>query len=102
MSRSYKKTNYSGEPKGKWKKRRANDKVRSYFRKNVDAKISRGDYRKIQNPWDICEDYCICSWENYWKAELEWYEYFKAKGRNIQKPDKKQSYREWYTRYKMK
>ena len=102
MSRSYKKTSYSGDHKGKEKKRIANQKVRSWFKRNLDVKISRGGFRKIQNPWDICDYYSLCSWEDYWKEELELYEYIKTKGGNIQKPDKKQSYREWYKSFKMK
>lgn len=102
MSRSYKKISYSGDTKGKSKKRIANHKVRSYFKRYPDAKISRGDYRKIQNPWDIC-DYCsMCTWEEFWQFELEWYEWFKGLGRNVKKPNEKESYRDWYTRYKMK
>lgn len=102
MSRSFKKTSYCGDHKGKWKKRRANDKVRSYFRRNPDAQISRGDYRKIQNPWDIC-DWCdkFESFEDYWNWEIKWYEQNKDRF-NLPKPNKKELYREWYKAYKMK
>lgn len=101
MSRSYKKTPYSGDHKGKWKKRRANEKVRNWFKRNLDANISRGDFRKIQNPWDICDFYSITTFKEYWQWELNWYEQHKNLY-NLPKPDKKKSYRKWYKGYKMK
>lgn len=101
MSRSYKKTSYSGDNKGKWKKRRANNKVRSWFKRNPDVQISRGDFRKIQNPWDICDFYSITTFEKYWQWELNWYKEYKDRY-NLPKPNKKEVYRKWYKRYKMK
>lgn len=101
MSRSFKKTPYAGDHKGKWKKRRANDKVRSYFRRYPDMQISPGDYRKIQNPWDICDFYSITTFEEYWQWEVNWYEEHKDHY-NLPKLNKKELYRDWYKAYKMK
>ena len=103
MSRSYKKTPYSGDNKGKAKKRIANKKVRSWFKRNPDAKISRGDFRKIQNPWDIC-DYCTKfeSFEEWWEWEQAWYSELKSIRPNLKEPNKKKSYRDSYKGYKMK
>ena len=101
MSRSFKKTPYCGDKKGKAKKHMANDKVRSFFRKNSDITISRSDYRKIQNPWDICDFYSITTFEEYWQCELNWYEEHKDRY-NLPKPNKKEVYIEWYKAYKMK
>lgn len=102
MSRSFKKTSYCGDNKGKKKKRLANDKVKSFFKKNQDIQISRGDFRKIQNPWDIC-DYCTKfeSFESYWDFEVTFYETHKDRY-NLSKPNKKEAYRDWYKTYKMK
>ena len=101
MSRSFKKTAYCGDNKGKLKKRRANDKVKSFFKKNPEIKISRGDFRKIQNPWDICDFYDIESFETYWNFELTFYEANKDIY-NLPEPNKKEAYRNWYKAYKMK
>lgn len=102
MSRSYKKTPYSGDHKGKWKKRRANDKVRSWFKKNPDAQISRGDFRKIQNPWDICDWCCFETFEEAWEWEVNFYNQFKDRYPHLKEPNKKEVYREWYKSFKMK
>ena len=102
MSRSFKKTSYCGDNKGKKKKRLANDKVKSFFKKNQDIQISRGDFRKIQNPWDIC-DWCTKfeSFQDYWEWEVKWYEQNKDRY-HLTKPNKKELYRDWYKAYKMK
>ena len=103
MSRSFKKTPYAGDQKGKWKKRRANDKVRSYFKQNPETQIARGDYRKIQNPWDIC-DWCdkFETFEKCWEWEINFYNQFKDHYPHLKEPNKKEVYREWYKIYKMK
>lgn len=97
MSRSFKKTPYSGDAKGKDKKRLANDKVKSFFKRNKDIQISHGDYRKIQNPWDICDFYSIETFEEYKKFTLELCDKF-----NEPYPSEKEMYRDWYKAYKMK
>ena len=47
MSRSYKKTPWSGDRKGKIKKRIANQTVRSWLKQHPDVKLSKGDFKKI-------------------------------------------------------
>ena len=99
MSKSYKRTPWAGDTKGKAKKRDANSKVRMFL-KNLEHEIQNGDYKKIYETWDICDYGWIEDWEEYWNFELrryaehpEWYK---------KPPNKKEAYREWYKAYKMK
>ena len=99
MSRSYKKTPWAGDTKGKDKKRDANSKVRMFL-KNLENEIQNSDYKKVYETWDICDYGWIEDWEEYWNFELrryaehpEWYK---------KPPNKKETYREWYKTYKMK
>jgi len=99
MSRSYKKTPWAGDTKGKDKKRDANSKVRMFL-KNLEHKIQNNDYKKIYETWDICDYGWIEDWEEYWNFELrryaehpEWYK---------KPPNKKEEYKKWYRAYKMK
>ena len=98
MSRSYKKTPYCGDTKGKDKKKIANHKVRMYL-KNTEYKLFRNDYKKIYDSYDICDFYWIISWNEYWNNELK---YYKQYPNLFNKPDYKQTYRKWYKHYKMK
>ena len=99
MSRSYKKNPWSGDTKGKWKKRQANSKVRMYL-KNQENEVSNNEYKKISDSWDICDYGWIQTWEQYWNYCLKSYErhpeYYKTP------PNKKEEYRKWYKWYKMK
>ena len=101
MSRSYKKTLYCGDIKGKSKKRIANHKVRNWLKQNPEEELKRNAYKKVYERWDIC-DYCtVSTWEEYWvmaiKCWLRWGQYL---GRPY--PNKKEEYRKWYKRYRMK
>ena len=81
MSRSYKKTPWCGDNKGKVKKRIAN-------------------YKKVYETWDICDYGWVYSWKTYWNKVLKDYiehpDYYKNP------PNKKEEYRYWYKTYKMK
>ena len=46
MSRSYKKTPWAGDKKGKIKKRIANQTVRSWLKQHPDVKLSKSDFKK--------------------------------------------------------
>ena len=99
MSRSYKKTPWSGDAKGKDKKRNANSKVRMFF-KNLDNELQNSAYKKIYETWDICDFGGITTWNEYWELcqrryeeHPEWYR---------KPPNKKEEYRKWYKWYKMK
>ena len=101
MSRSYKKTPYCGDIKGKSKKRIANHKVRNWLKQNPEEELKRNAYKKVYERWDIC-DYCtVSTWKEYWamviKCWLRWGQYL---GRPY--PNKKEEYRKWYKRYRMK
>ena len=62
----YKKTPWCGDHKGKSKKRIANHHVRNWFKRNPDAILPPGAYKKIYCSWDICDYGWIHTWEDYW------------------------------------
>ena len=101
MSRSYKKTSYCGDKKGKDKKRCANHKVRSYLKQHPEELLKGRSFRKIFPTWDICDYYWICSWEEYWASTIRlWKRFDEPLGEPF--PDQKEEYRRWYKFYKMK
>lgn len=99
MSRSYKKSPYCGDKKGKDKKRVANHTVRNYL-KDINKILSKGGFKKVFCSYDICDYGWLQSWEEYWESCLRGYkehpEWYK------QPPNKKEEYRSWYKSYKMK
>ena len=97
MSRSYKKTPWCGERKGKLKKRMANHKVRQTLKRKYRLRVKGNAYKKLYETWNICDFSSICSWEEYWQSKLERYNSMLKKYpyRKIKKPDKKESYRYW-------
>jgi len=99
MSRSYKKTPWYGDQKNKEDKRNANKKVRSYL-KNIDNVLTKNNYKKVFESYDICDFGWVIFWDQYWKNCLKSYaehpEYYKKP------PNKKIEYRKWYKYYKMK
>ena len=100
MSRSYKKTAYCGDHKGKDKKRIANSKVRSTLKKLDYNFSSHSAYKKMYEQWDICDFYFLESWKEYWEWEKKTYKKFPEL---YKKPlNKKEIYRNWYKMYKMK
>lgn len=101
MSRSYKKTPYCGDNKGKDKKRMANKKVRMFL-KNLDHELKYGDYKKIYESYDICDFYLSETWEEYWEWCLRHYYEWNSTGITMPFPNKKEEYRNWYKTYKMK
>ena len=86
MSRSYKHTPYSGDRKGKSKKRNANHIVRMWLKRHPEEVISSMNYRKLYERYDICDYYDICPYSNY----IRW------------KEDEKSNYLAWYKAYQMK
>jgi len=101
MSRSYKKTPYCGDNKGKDKKRMANKKVRMFL-KNLDHELKNNDYKKVFETYDICDFYFLETWEEYWKRCLRYYYEWNSVGISTPFPNKKEEYRNWYKMYKMK
>ena len=90
MSRSYKKTPYNGDKKGKIKKRIANHKVRRSLNRDLSLIVPHGKYKHLYESYDIC-DYCwIYTWKQYWAFELYCSSRF-----NKPLPDKKEAYRRW-------
>lgn len=101
MSRSYKKTPYCGENKGKSKKRTANHKVRNWLKQNPEEALKRNAYKKIYERWDICDYYTVSTWKAYWASAIRfWLKWGQYKGYSY--PNKKEEYRKWYKWYKMK
>lgn len=97
MSRSYKKTPYCGDNKGKNKKRFANSKLRTKLKNHDFILANGGAYKKVYESWDICDFYWITSWKEYWDICIRiWHQY----GGDY--PDKKQEYRYWLHHYRNK
>lgn len=96
MSRSYKKHPWAGDNKGKWKKRIANSKVRSYL-KNYENTLKFSDFKKVHESWDICDYGWLYTWDEYWEHTMQ-----DCKRFNLPAPDKKKEYRYWFKTYKMK
>lgn len=100
MSRSYKKTPWSGDHKGKDKKRIANHKVRNWLKRHPNVILNGNSYRKIYESWDICDYGGIETWGQYWESAVRvWYRwryYYEPF------PDKKAEYRNWVKYFKTK
>lgn len=96
MSRSYKKHPWAGDNKGKWKKRIANSKVRSYL-KNYENILKFSDFKKVYESWDICDYGWLYTWDEYWEHTIQ-----DCKRFNRPIPNKKEEYRNWFKTYKMK
>lgn len=64
MSRSYKKTPYAGQKKCKFSKKYSNKKIRKteeHCKKIADG----GSFKKILEPWDICDYKAIETWKEF-------------------------------------
>lgn len=97
MSRSYKKTPYCGDNKGRGKKRTAMSKVRSKL-KDPNYELPKGSaYKKIYETWNICDYGWVTSWKEYWNICIRfWHQY------GGEYPDKKKEYRYWLKWYRNK
>lgn len=101
MSRSYKKTPWSGDKKGKSKKRVANHKVRNWLKQHPEESLNCNSYKKVYETWDICDYGWTCTWEEYWKSAIcIWEQWEEDRGKPF--PDKKEEYRRWIRYYKTK
>lgn len=101
MSRSYKKTPWCGDRKGKDKKRIANHIVRQWLKRNMDQTLAPGDYKKLYETWDICDYGWTSTWEQYWESEWKSYRWICSMfpNREHKAPDKKECYRKWLKFY---
>ena len=97
MSRSYKRTPYCGDNKGKAKKHNANAKVRTKM-KDLDFILANGNaYKKVYESYNICDFGWVTSWQEYWEICIRmWHRY------GGEYPDKKQEYRYWLHHYRNK
>lgn len=103
MSRSYKKTPWCGDHKGKIKKRLANKSVRAWLDRHPEETPQGGAYRKLYCSWNICDYGWICTWEEYWEGEWKNYYRWLARGwEPNQVPDEKECYRHWLRFYRNK
>ena len=97
MSRSYKRTPYCGDNKGKTKKRFANKKLRMKMRDHEYELAKGGAYRKVTESWEICDYYWIMTWKDYWAMCIrQWQRY------GGEYPNKKEEYRYWLKWYRNK
>ena len=101
MSKSYKKTPYCGESKGKKKKKIANRRVRRQLNRNLDLDARNGNYKKLYNSWNICDYGWRTTWEEYWEKELNWYnkKCYLFPNKKFERPNKKESYQRWLRYY---
>ena len=104
MSRSYKKTNYCGDKKDKELKRLANHRVRQYLKNHLDYNPKPADHKRMFETYEICDYGWICSWEEYWQRELDWYycDHYGRYHRAETPPNYKEEYCNWHRYYKMK
>ena len=91
MSRSYKKHAYSGDHKGKEKKRIANSVVRMWLKDHPDEVIKRSNYKKLYEKYDICDYKDFAFWETYCLSCLRWSD-----------TDYKRAYQKWLQFYRNK
>lgn len=98
MSRSYKKTPWCGDNKGKWKKRRASKAVRRYLKRHPEDLCQGAQYKKIYDSWDICDYYFRYSWKEYLESIQRINLYLPV----IEIKSFKKEYRYWYQHYKGK
>lgn len=99
MSKSYKKTPWSGDKKGKWKKRRASKVVRRYLKRHPEYLCQRMQYKKIYCSRYICDYGFLYPWEEHWTYVQEENSHVHA---NEPKRSKEDEYRQWYQEYKAK
>ena len=104
MSRSYKKTPWCGDSKGKSKTRIANHIERQYLKNHMDLNLAPGDYKKLYETWDICDYGWTLTWEQYWKSEWRSYRWICSMfpNREHKEPDKQECYRKWLKYYHSK
>ena len=104
MSRSYKKTPWCGDRKGKDKKRIANHIVRQYLKNHMDLNLKPGDYKKLYETWDICDYGWTSTWEQYWASEWRSYHWMCSMfpHRDNKEPNKEECYRRWLKFYHRK
>ena len=105
MSRSYKKTPYSGDRKNRETKRIANHKVRQRLKNSkYEIRTKSRDYRKFFDSYEICDYGWICTWEEFWKRELRHYNWarFQKWFTPADEPNYEESYRYWCKWYKRK
>lgn len=100
MSRSYKKTPYCGDKKGKDKKRLANHAVRQKLKTQEIG--NNNCYKKLYDSYDICDYYFLMSFEEFWKMELETYFYFLKHSIKRDFPNKQEAYKKWKKSFKNK
>lgn len=103
MSRSYKKSTYCVDQKGKIKKRFANKRVRQWLKDNPNIKLNKGDFKKLYESYDICDYSFYNSWESYWNKCLKYHKEDVERGYGeYLELDYKREYTFWLKRYKLK
>lgn len=93
MSRSYKKSPWCGDKKGKRKKRAAWKMVREYLKRHPEDVCRGGRYRKVYESWNICDYGFFWPWNQERKA---------VRNKNSNSCSVAEAYRRWYKYYKAK
>ena len=99
MSKSYKKSPWCGDKKGKWKKRRASKVVRRYLSRHLEDLYQGAQYKKIYCSRYICDYGFLYPWEEHWTYVQAENSHAHA---NEPKRSKEDEYRQWYQEYKAK
>ena len=102
MSRSYKKTPWCGDHKGKQKKRIANKVVRMWLKEHPDVNLKPGQFKQIYCSWDICDYGWINTWEDYWASSLRLHAKWLQLGWPSEEPDERAEYQKWLRHYRNK
>lgn len=104
MSRSWKRTPWCGDSKGKSKKRCANQSVRAWLKQHPEELLNGSKYKNIYNRWDICDYGWIRTWKDYWNDCQRWHQEAVERGWGHYKDElnKEDEYRWWCKHYKNK
>lgn len=99
MSRSYKKTPYAGDTRGKRNKRFANHKVRQWLRMHPEESVQHSGFRKVYESYDICDYGWTLSWHEFWRNEVNSWKHWGYKYRDFpSKSHSREQYMRWYVR----
>ena len=66
-----------------------------WLKDNPEEIIKGKSFKKIYESYDICDYGGLCSWEEYWKGIIKYYQRMKQYGYNLKEPNKKEEYRNW-------
>ena len=104
MARSYKRTPWCGDKKGKSKKRYAWKHVRQWLKDNPNDLPQGNSYKKISETWEICDWGWLYTWKQHWANCQKWHQEAVRRGWGayLNDLDEREEYRFWYKHYRGK